>query len=229
MSKVVVLLSGGLDSSTLLYQKVKQGNDVYPISFNYGQKHRKELIAARNICESLGEEMLLRYKGVDLTSVGKLLPSALTGVGEVPNGHYEDESMKATVVPNRNMILLSIAAGYAQGIGAKFVSYAAHSGDHAIYPDCRPEFFNSCGETIDLATGGAVRLEAPFIKMTKADIVRLGTELKVPYFMTWSCYQGGDKHCGLCGTDIERRLAFIEANVKDPTEYENPLPERYKR
>lgn len=216
--KVVVLLSGGMDSTTLLYHNIKQGNEVFPISFDYGQRHNKELIAARNICEGLG--IVTRWKLVNLSNIGYLLPSALTGVGSIPNGHYEDETMKLTVVPNRNMILLSIATGYAQGIGAKFVSYAAHSGDHAIYPDCRPEFFYKCGETIGLATGGEVALEAPYIKLSKADIVRIGSGIGVPYKKTWSCYKGGDKHCGSCGTCVERKEAFLLAGVEDPTEYE---------
>ncbi len=221
MSKVVVLLSGGIDSSTLLYHNVHLGNEVYPISFNYGQKHNREIIAARNICESLGQDVLKRWKLVDLSAIGKLLPSALTGVGEIPEGNYTDAVMSQTVVPNRNMILFAVSVGYAQGIGARVVGYAAHSGDHPIYPDCRPEFVYALSKAVELATEGAVFIEAPYIRMTKADIVRLGTGIKVPYAKTWSCYNGRDKHCKKCGTCVERAESFKLAGVEDPTEYEN--------
>ena len=219
----VVLLSGGLDSSTLLYLMAQEG-DVYPITINYGQKHIREIIAARNICESLGQKVLLRWKNVDLGVLQSLLPSALTdGAKKIPEGHYEDESMKATVVPNRNMILLSIAAGYAQGIGVKLVAYAAHAGDHAIYPDCRPVFIRSIAETISLGTGWSndgVQLRAPFQFKSKAQVVMEGARLKVPFEATWSCYKGEAKHCAKCGTCVERRESFKLAGITDPTEYE---------
>ena len=220
----VILLSGGLDSSVLLYKMAKEGT-VYPITINYGQKHSKEISAARNICESLGKDMLQRWKYVDLSVLRSLLPSALTETDKkIPEGHYEDESMKATVVPNRNMILLSVAAGYAQGLGVKTVAYAAHSGDHAIYPDCRPEFIYELKLAIASATGWlsgeGVVLLSPFSSMTKAEVVLLGSELRVPLSMTWSCYNGREKHCRKCGTCVERQEAFRLARVKDPTEYE---------
>ena len=219
----VVLLSGGLDSSVLLYKQAQEGK-VYPLTINYGQRHSKEITAARNVCEAVGKDVLQRWKYLNLSAdLKSILPSTLTGVGDIPEGHYEDESMKATVVPNRNMILLSLAAGYATGLGIKQVAYAAHSGDHAIYPDCRPEFVKVLAQAIKLGTGwnnDGVELEAPFMFMTKAQVVETGYKLKVPFSRTWSCYKGGDVHCGKCGTCVERKGAFSLAQVKDPTVYE---------
>lgn len=222
MKKAVVLLSGGIDSTVLLYSMIAD-YECYPLAINYGQRHSKELLAARNVCEARGGGLLHRLRYLDLRVLGQLLPSSLTGVGKIPEGHYADESMKATVVPNRNMILLSLAAGYAQGIGAHYVAYAAHEGDHPIYPDCRPEFIIAVDEAVHLGTGWAqegVRLLAPFVLVAKKDIVTLGKSLNVPFHLTWSCYVGGDIHCGKCGTCVERREAFQLARVKDPTVYE---------
>ncbi len=222
MRKAVVLLSGGLDSTTLLYQMVKD-YECYPLTISYGQRHNKEIMAARNVCEARGGDLIKRWKYLDLShQLQGLLPSSLTGVGDIPHGHYQAENMKSTVVPNRNMILLALAAGYAQGIGAEVVGYAAHAGDHAIYPDCRPEFVQSCHDAILLGTGwnkDGVKLIAPFVGITKADIVRVGRAINVPFFMTWSCYEGGDIHCGVCGTCTERKEAFKLAGVPDPTKY----------
>lgn len=226
MSKAVVLLSGGIDSSTLLYKMVDSGYDCYPLTISYGQRHQKEILAARNISEALG--IVKDWEYVDLSILRTLLPSSLTGVGDIPEGHYADESMKSTVVPNRNMILLSVAAGYAQGLGADTVAYAPHMGDHAIYPDCRPEFVESVKKTIKLGTGWTIdegiHLKTPFVSMTKADIVKLGSSFYSPplfYEDTWSCYKGGKLHCGLCGTCVERKEAFKLAGVHDPTKYES--------
>ena len=224
--KCVVLLSGGLDSTVLLYSLINE-HECWPLTVSYGQRHDKEVIAARNVCEARDHNLLLRLKYVNLSALGNLLPSALTGVGEVPLGHYQEESMKATVVPNRNMILLAIAAGYAQGINAKHVAYGAHFGDHAIYPDCRKVFIQSCMHTIRLGTGwndDGVELHTPFSRKTKKDIVKLGEKLNVPFKMTWSCYEGKDIHCGCCGTCVERQEAFRLAGVKDPTMYASELP-----
>ncbi len=219
MDRVVVLFSGGLDSTVLLYSLMPDYG-CYPLTMNYGQRHSKEVTSARNICEGLG--IIKKWKLVDLSMLRNLLPSALTGIGDIPEGHYADESMKSTVVPNRNMILLAIAAGYAQGIGAN-VAYGAHKGDHPIYPDCRPEFIESVGKTISLGTGwnyDGVVLRTPFVDSTKADLVRLGSKLGVPFGLTWSCYKGGEKHCGLCGTCSERKESFQLAGIEDPTKYE---------
>jgi 7-cyano-7-deazaguanine synthase len=221
MSKCVILLSGGLDSTVLVYSLVNEF-EVYPLTINYGQKHNKEVLAARNVCEARDHNLLLRWKYQDLSVLRTLLPSALTGVGEIPAGHYEDVSMKQTVVPNRNMILLAIASGYAQGIGAKYVAYAAHHGDHAIYPDCRPEFVQALRDAIRLGTGWSndgIELLTPFVGKSKADVVGIGKKLNVPFRLTWSCYQGGEVHCGYCGTCTERKEAFKLAGVEDPTKY----------
>ena len=219
--KCVVLLSGGLDSTVLLYSLVDRF-ECYPLTISYGQSHIKEITAARNVCEARDHNLLLRWKYLNLDVLRTLLPSSLTGVGKIPQGHYEEESMKSTVVPNRNMIFLAIAAGYANGIGAKHVAYGAHKGDHAIYPDCREEFIQACRITIMLGTGwnrDGVELHTPFSHITKAGIVGRGRSYNVPFDLTWSCYEGGDTHCGVCGTCTERREAFQLAGVKDPTKY----------
>jgi len=217
--KTVLIYSGGIDSTVLLYHLLKSGNDVQALSVNYGQRHKKELDCAKSICEQLG----VKHHVADLTSLNPLLSgSSLTSTNvEVPEGHYEDESMKATVVPNRNMILLSIATGWAISTGASSVSYAAHSGDRAIYPDCREEFASAMNNVMEIAGWDKVSLNRPFSSFTKADIVKLGDELGVPFEKTWSCYKGGQIHCGVCGTCVERREAFELAGVTDPTIYDN--------
>lgn len=214
--KAVILLSGGIDSTTLLYYMIDKGYDCYPLTILYGQRHDKEVISARNISEACG--LIKRWKLVDLGQLGSLLPSSLTGQGDIPEGHYQAESMKQTVVPGRNLIFLAVAAGYAEGLGAKVVAYAAHSGDHFIYPDCRPEFIKAAAEAVKL--GYEVELHTPFSNIDKGEIVKIGAELKVPYWMTWTCYNRRDKHCGLCGSCTERKEAFIKAGVEDPTKYE---------
>jgi len=220
--KSIVVHSGGMDSSVLLYQLVQAGDEVKTISIDYGQRHKKEIIQAKEMAKSLGIE----HQVADLTSITHLLSgSALTSPDiEVPEGHYAEDNMKATVVPNRNMILLSVATGWA--VSQKFdrVAYAAHSGDHAIYPDCRTEFADILGQAIEMADWQKVSLYRPFVDITKADIDAIGAKIGVPFEKTWSCYKGLDLHCGKCGTCVERREAFHLAGVEDPTEYAPDAP-----
>jgi 7-cyano-7-deazaguanine synthase len=216
--KCVVLLSGGMDSAVLMYSLI-ESYEVWPLTLSYGQKHNKEIVAARNLCEARGNWLLTRWKYADLGVLRYLLPSTLTGKGDVPKGFYADVNMKQTVVPNRNMILLSIAAGYAVGIGAKYVAYGAHQGDHAIYPDCRPAFISSIANTIRLGTGwenDGVELITPFTKMGKGEIASLGLRLVVPFKLSWTCYEGDERPCLKCGSCTERTDAFLKAGHKDP-------------
>ena len=220
--KSIVVHSGGMDSTILLYQLVAQGDEVKALSIDYGQRHAKEIESARALTASLGVE----HRVADLRSLAELLGgSALTSSElEVPEGHYEEDNMKATVVPNRNMILLAVSAGWAISSQFDRVAYAAHSGDHAIYPDCRTEFADALDTAIQLADWRKVSLYRPFVDFTKADLVKLGTELQVPFEKTWSCYKGVELHCGRCGTCIERREAFHLAEVTDPTTYAPDAP-----
>lgn len=223
MEKAVVVLSGGMDSATALYQAKADGFDVYAISFDYGQRHKKELDYARELAL---KAKVVEHHIVNLTNITELISnSSLTNESiEVPEGHYAAENMKLTVVPNRNMIMYSVAIGYAVNIKAKAIYVGVHAGDHAIYPDCRPEFIDFLDKIAKSANEGFIeedfQVKAPFVFKSKADIARIGTELGVPYELTWSCYKGGDKHCGKCGTCVERKEAFELAGITDPTEYE---------
>ncbi len=213
---VVVLHSGGMDSTVLLHHLLEEGNAVRGFGVDYGQRHRRELQAAETLCRRLGVDWQLAA----ITASEPLFDrSALTGPAEIPEGHYTDESMKQTVVPNRNMILLALAIGQAINLGYEAVAYAAHAGDHTIYPDCRPAFADAMANAAGLCDFRPVRLLRPFIDLTKADIVRRGAALGVPFELTWSCYQGGQAHCGRCGTCVERREAFALAGIPDPTVY----------
>lgn len=221
--KTVLILSGGLDSSVLAYVLAReQRHEVLALTVNYGQRHSKEIAAAKAICEGLD----LEHKIADITNLTPLLAgSSLTSDDiKVPEGHYTDESMKATVVPNRNMLLLAIAGAWAISRKANYVAYGAHCGDHAIYPDCRPEFTAAIEKALMLSDWHSVELIRPFITSTKADIVQRGHQLGVPMGQTWSCYQGRALHCGKCGTCVERKEAFYMASVPDPTTYEDPTP-----
>jgi len=215
--KTILIYSGGLDSTVLLYHLLAERAEVAALSVDYGQRHVREIDCARGICKRLGVD----HREADLRALGPLFGgNSLTDRGtSVPHGHYAEETMKATVVPNRNMILLSVAAGWAIALRADNVAYAAHSGDHAIYPDCRRVFADALDAAIRLADWHEVTLHRPFVAMTKADIVARGAHLNVPFEQTWSCYEGGERHCGQCGTCIERREAFVLAGVFDPTPY----------
>lgn len=215
--KKICIISGGLDSTVLLFKEIAAGHEVRALSVDYGQKHKVELDYAKSICEQLQ----VPHEIADLTSITKLLGgSSQTDVNiQVPDGHYAEETMKITVVPNRNMIMLSVAAGWAISTGSKAVCYGAHAGDHAQYADCRQVFIDELKKSLALCDFTPIELEAPFANISKSDIVKLGAELKVPFEKTWSCYKGGDKHCGVCGTCYERREAFELAGINDPTEY----------
>lgn len=214
--KVVVIYSGGMDSYTVLRQASQQGFEVYPVAFNYGQRHSKELEVAEKVCNKYGYPFQL----IDVSSINPLLKgSALTDDIAVPEGHYEEASMQQTVVPNRNMIMLSMAVGYAVSIGAEAVYFGAHSGDHAIYPDCRTAFVKAMNEVCKIANYQSVEIRAPFIAQNKIDILRTGLALGFDYAETWTCYKGLEKACGKCGSCQERLEAFALNHVVDPIPY----------
>lgn len=215
--KVVVIYSGGMDSFTVLHRAIQDGYEVYALSFDYGQRHAKELEYAANVCEKLN----IPHKVVDITSINQLLGgSSLTDDIDIPEGHYEEESMKSTVVPNRNMILLSLAIGYAVSLEAEAVYYGAHSGDHAIYPDCRPEFVEKMNEVSLLANYEPVRVHSPYLKVDKAAILADGLAMGLDYSQTWTCYNGRAQACGKCGACDERLAAFAANQQQDPLPYE---------
>lgn len=214
--RVLALLSGGLDSTVAVAHYHAAGYLVDTLSIHYGQRHARELDAARAVAETLH----LRHDVLSLPVLGQYLSgSALTDMTvTVPDGHYEEASMKQTIVANRNAILIAIATGVASARGAVGVVIAAHAGDHAIYPDCRPEFLDAMHTAMCLGTDG-VGLLRPFAHKTKADLVTLGVQCGAPLALTWSCYKGGAHHCGTCGTCVERKEAFVLAGVPDPTTY----------
>ncbi len=223
MAKIVALLSGGMDSTVLLTYLLRSGHEVWSLSFDYSQRHNRELGAATQVAQVLEE--FDNYHGnhiVDMLDIGCELLKGSSQTSddiEVPHGHYAAENMKSTVVPNRNMILLALAVGYAVSIKAEYVAYGAHAGDHAIYPDCRPEFTAALAGVIALCDYNPPKLYAPFIHLTKSDLVVLGHKQSAPLADTYSCYEGLYKHCGLCGTCQERKEAFVLAGVSDPTNY----------
>jgi 7-cyano-7-deazaguanine synthase len=216
---VIVLLSGGMDSAALLGHLLSLGYRVDCLAVDYGQRHHRELRAARAVAGHYGA----RFDVADLSGISRLLTgSALTDQNvPVPHGHYADTSMRATVVPNRNAILIMLAAGVAAARGAQYVATAVHAGDHPIYPDCRPEFITAADQATRAGTAGYgdVHVIAPFVQSTKAEIAATGARLGVPLHLTWSCYTGGAAHCGQCGTCTERAEAFEVAGLTDPTTY----------
>lgn len=221
-----MLVSGGMDSVVALHAAAREHEVVAGLSFDYGAKHNhREIPQARHHCAALG----IPHHVVDLDFIGRHFQSdLLRSGGAIPDGHYEEATMKRTVVPFRNGILLAVAGGFAESAGADGVVIAAHSGDHAIYPDCREGFMAAMAEAIRLGTYAEVRLLRPFIHLDKAGIARRGAELGVDFARTWSCYKGGEVHCGTCGTCVERREAFQRAGLVDPTGYASdaPLPGR---
>lgn len=222
MKKAIVILSGGMDSATVAYHVKEQGYEIHSLSFDYGQRHLRELDAARTIARVLG----IKHSTIDLIEVGELLKgSALTDTIDVPDGHYTEASMKLTVVPNRNALFLSIAWGVAVAEGAEIVAAGMHAGDHLTYPDCRPDFIAAMDHALRLATEGHrldnLHLYVPFLLQTKGQIVQEGNRLGVPFAETWTCYKGGDQHCGTCGACRSRQDAFKSAGVDDPTTYQH--------
>ena len=213
MKNSLLVLSGGMDSTTLLYDHQK--DIALAVSFFYGSKHNdQEIQHARKSCEKLGIE----YKVIDLSSAFESFNSALLDISrDVPEGHYEDDTMKDTVVPFRNGIMLSVAAGLAESLGLGYILIANHAGDHAVYPDCRADFMAQMNGAVLLGTGGKVHIEAPFTTSTKEDIACLGNTLKIPWEDTYSCYKGGEVHCGRCSTCVERIWAL--RHYDDPTKY----------
>jgi len=220
--KAVVIASGGVDSSTLLYKTVNDNYETYALTFIYGQKHKREIESAKKICEGIK----VHHKIIDLSVLKDVLSgSALTDSGveipEVPETAEYYETLRATIVPNRNSIFLSIAIGYAVSIKANYIFFGAHHSDRGVYPDCRQEFVEAFEYAERLANDSThLVISAPFVRMNKSEIVKLGAELGVPYKEAWSCYKGGKIHCGVCSSCRERKRAFQEAAVLDPTEYE---------
>ncbi len=205
-----------MDSVTMMYEYAEQ--IALAVSFDYGSNHnKKEIEFAKLHCERLG----IRHLIIPLAFMGQYFKSSLLeGADAIPEGHYTEENMKSTVVPFRNGIMLSVACGLAESNGLKKVLIANHGGDHTIYPDCRPEFIKAMSSAMTLGTDTHVEVFAPYTNITKSDIARHGKTLGIDYSETWSCYKGGDKHCGKCGTCVERIEALAEAGIEDTTEYE---------
>ena len=212
----VIIISGGVDSITMLYDKKE--SIALGISFDYGSNHNsREIPFAKLHCKRLG----IKHITINLEFVHQYFKSSLLdGAEAIPEGNYNDENMKSTVVPFRNGIMLSIAAGIAESNNLKNVLIANHAGDHTIYPDCRPEFINSIDKATQAGTFAKVKVLAPYTNITKTDIAKIGKKLGIDYTETWSCYKGGEKHCGKCGTCVERKEALAGAGIDDTTEYE---------
>jgi len=219
-NRVVIIISGGIDSTTLFYRLIHEKKEIFALSYNYGQKHKKELECAKYNCQ----QFKIPHKIIDLTPLQNAQifgESSLTSEKlAVPEGNYTDVSMQSTVVPNRNMILLSMAIAYAISLNASTVYYGAHAGDHAIYPDCRPEFVQKMQEVAATCHYYPIHIEAPYLFITKTDILKEGITLNVDYSHTWTCYKGKEVACGKCGSCVERLEAFANNNIRDPLKYE---------
>lgn len=215
--RAVVIYSGGMDSYTVLHRALRAEDEVYALSFNYGQRHSCELDVAERVCKQLG----VSHKIVDISAIHSLIDnSSLTDATQaMPQGDYDDTNMASTVVPNRNMILLSLAIGYAVNIGAERCYYGAHGGDHAIYPDCRPEFVARMNSVAAIANYQPIELLAPYLHASKEDILGDGLEMGLDYTNSWTCYEGGEKACGQCGSCRERLAAFAAHQMRDPLPY----------
>lgn len=220
MKDSVLIVSGGMDSITMLYEY--SDRIAIGLSFDYGSNHNaREIPFARLHCERLG----IRHVVIGLDFMHRYFKSSLLeGADAIPEGHYAGDNMKSTVVPFRNGIMLAIAAGIAESNGLRHVMMANHGGDHAIYPDCRPEFVSAFGAAVSAGTYEGITVEAPYTDITKADIAHRGRALGIDYSETWSCYKGGERHCGRCGTCVERREALAEAGIEDNTVYDGDVP-----
>ena len=212
----LIIVSGGMDSITLLYNHHEY--IALAVTFDYGSNHNKrEIECAAHHCKVLGIEHII----IPLDFMHRYFKSSLlSGAQDIPEGHYADENMKSTVVPFRNGIMLSIACGLAESRELQRVMIANHAGDHAIYPDCRATFISSMSEAMAYGTYDNIRIEAPYTTLTKDQIAHIGGQIGIDYSKTYSCYKGGEKHCGKCGTCVERKEAFALAGLDDPTEYE---------
>lgn len=211
--KTIIVLSGGMDSTTLLYKLLDQGKEVKAISFNYGQRHSLELEKAKATTSKLGVE----HKVIDISFIKELVSnSALTSDEKVPEGHYQAENMKRTVVPNRNMIMASIAIGWAVNEDYDEVAMGVHAGDHEIYPDCRPQFILALARIARIANFKAIEIYTPYLDIDKGDIAIEGKKLGVDYSLTLTCYNGTEVPCGKCGSCTERAEAFKKAYMIDP-------------
>ena len=216
MKDSLIVVSGGMDSVTLLHEYADQ--IALAVTFDYGSNHaKKEIPFAQLHCQRLG----IKHLVIPLSFMHDYFKSSLLeGDAAIPEGHYADENMKSTVVPFRNGIMLSIACGIAESNGLHKVMIANHGGDHSIYPDCRPEFISAMSSAMQNGTYEHIEIFAPYTNISKGDIARHGKALGIDYSESWSCYRGGDKHCGKCGTCVERHEALLEAGIDDPTEYE---------
>lgn len=216
MKNSAIIVSGGMDSITLLYDHKEE--IALGISFDYGSNHNaREIPFAKMHCERLG----IKHITINLDFMHQYFKSSLLdGAEAIPEGHYADDNMKSTVVPFRNGIMLAIAIGIAESNNLDQVFIANHGGDHTIYPDCRPEFINAIDAAATAGTYNNVKVIAPYTKITKSDIARIGKRLGIDYAETWSCYKGGEVHCGKCGTCVERKEALAEAGIEDKTIYE---------
>ncbi|MCG6656954.1 7-cyano-7-deazaguanine synthase QueC [Halomonas campisalis] len=219
----VVIYSGGMDSFTVLHRALREGLEVHALSFDYGQRHSRELEVATQVCRELG----VPHQVVDIRAIHGLIDnSALTDASRaMPEGDYGEENLTATVVPNRNMILLSLAIAKAVNIGARRVDYGAHGGDHVLYPDCRPEFVEAMNAVAGIANFEAVELHAPYLRASKAEILAEGLAMGLDYANTWTCYLGEELACGTCGSCRERLAAFAANGAVDPIGYvKRPTP-----
>lgn len=217
MKDALIIVSGGMDSITMLHEYAEE--IALAVTFDYGANHaQREIPMAELHCQRLG----IRHIIIPLAFMSQYFESSLlSGADAIPEGHYEDENMKSTVVPFRNGIMLSIACGIAESNGLKRVMIANHGGDHAIYPDCRKDFIDAMSQAMQFGTYEHITIDAPYTTIIKTDIARHGKAMGLDYTETWSCYKGGEKHCGKCGTCVERKEALRDAGIEDHTEYES--------